>query len=301
MGNQSISKTRYYRTSTFQIGQFALAVDELFAEYDQGKSAFINIGRDLPDGSSIFDESTSISVLEQICIFNDQHIHIHIPESRLDIAIMGGGDYFSLEVEAIGSRVLHQVFDHFTKALELVEVESPSQRAERLSKAYPPEKTIPGIIKRIEKLESAVFDPGNRLRCFLSYRFSVENNTVAQQVKKFLELLDIEVTTGEAYEPRKVSDKIVAKIEKGLDLIVLLVTADGESMWTRDEIATANERGAHIVPVVQNGAKFEAGIFGDHEWIPFEAGHISDSFIKILEAVHYIRRKRVEEAISKLE
>jgi hypothetical protein len=293
MGNQSITKTRYYRTSTFQIGQFAQAVEELFAKYDQGKSTSINISRNLPDESSIFDQSTSISALEQICIFNDQYINIEL--SDLSITIMGGSDYFSLEVDAIGSKVLHQIFEHFTKALDLIEVESPSQRA------YPPEKTIPGIINRIEKLESAVFDPGNRLKCFLSYRFSAENHAVAQQVKKFLELLDIEVTTGEAYEPRKVSDKILNKIAKGLDLIVLLVTADGESMWTRDEIATANERGAHIVPVVQKEAKFEAGIFGDHEWIPFEEGHISDAFIKILEAVHYIRRKRVEEAISKLE
>ena len=301
MGNQSISKTRYFRTSTFQVGSFAHAIEQILTEHDKGNRAFINISRNLPDGSSIFDESVSTSALEQICIFKDLHINIHISESQINvIRILGEDDYVSLEIDAVGAQVIYQVFDQFIKTLGLVEVASPLQTAERLSKSYPPEKTLPGIIKRIEKLESAIFDPGNRLKCFLSYRFGGENDTIAQQVKKFLELLDIEVTTGEAYEPRKVSDKVIAKLQADLDLIILLVTADGESIWTRDEIAIAHERGAHIVPIVQNGTKFTAGIFGDHEWIPYEPGHISDAFIKVLEAVQYVRRKKVKDTISKL-
>ena len=59
------------------------------------------------------------------------------------------------------------------------------------------------------------------LRCFLSYKFSVENDKVILQVRNFLELLKIEVTTAEAYEPRKISDKVFSKLHEDLDLVVL--------------------------------------------------------------------------------
>ena len=46
------------------------------------------------------------------------------------------------------------------------------------------------------------------------------------------------------------------------------------SFWTRDEIATARQRDIAIVPIVEAGAHFEQGIFGDIEYIEFAPSHI---------------------------
>lgn len=107
-------------------------------------------------------------------------------------------------------------------------------------------------------------------------------------------MLDIDVITGEAYEPRKLGDKVLSKLQGSLDMIILLVASDGESMWTRDEINTALQQDIYFIPIVEQGAHFSPGLFGDVEWIPFEKGHVGDAFIKIQEAIQYIRRKKVE-------
>jgi len=62
-------------------------------------------------------------------------------------------------------------------------------------------------------------------------------------------------------------------------------------MWTRDEIGTARAAGAVVIPIVAEGAEFARGLFGDLEYISFAPDHIADSFIPLLEAVIYVRRR----------
>jgi hypothetical protein len=114
---------------------------------------------------------------------------------------------------------------------------------------------------------------------------------IALPIQRFLALLDVEVITGMAYEPRRISDKVRDRLAERLDFVILLVCESGESPWTRDEIATARERDIAIVPIVQSGASFESGMFGDIEQIPFAAGHVGDVFLKLLEAVNFLRRR----------
>lgn len=131
-----------------------------------------------------------------------------------------------------------------------------------------------------------------RLRCFLSFRFNDASEFVALRVQQFLTLLDVEVLTGANYEPRQVSEKVLSKLRQPLDLIVLLITRDGESMWTRDEIGTAIHKGVALVPLIEKGAKLEPGLFADIEYVEFEAGHIGDAFLKLLQAVRFVREQK---------
>lgn len=100
--------------------------------------------------------------------------------------------------------------------------------------------------------------------------------------------MDVKVTTGRSYEPRRISDKVLDKLAGPVDFVILLL-CQGESLWTRDEIVTARQRGIIVVPIVESGAKFEPGVFGDIEYIEFAQSHIGDSFLKLLEAVTFIR------------
>ena len=130
-----------------------------------------------------------------------------------------------------------------------------------------------------------------RLRAFVSFRFgNPENEATALVVQRFLELENVEVLTGKSYEPRPIHEKVADRLA-GLDFLVLLVGADGESAWTRDEISTARARGSVVIPIVTEGAKFEPGLFGDLEYITVAPGHIGDAMVPLLEALTYIRRR----------
>jgi hypothetical protein len=149
--------------------------------------------------------------------------------------------------------------------------------------------------KRVEALEEFLRPRSRRLRCFLSYRFNDENDIVALRIQQFLGLLDVEVLSGANYEPRQVSEKVLSKLREPLDFIVLLITGAGESMWTRDEIGTAIHQGIGLVPVVEKGAKFDPGLFADVEYVEYDGGHVGDAFLKILQAVRFVREQQVSQ------
>jgi hypothetical protein len=49
-------------------------------------------------------------------------------------------------------------------------------------------------------------------------------------------------------------------------------------------------RDHHPTVLVEDGARFAQGVFGDLEYIPFAPDHIGDAFIKLMEGIAYIRR-----------
>ena len=119
---------------------------------------------------------------------------------------------------------------------------------------------------------------------------------------RFLSLVGVEVTTGAGYEPQSVSDKVLSILGKPLDFVIYLqIAKEGESTWTRDEMAVSLGKGYRIVPLVERGSTLEKGILGDWEYIPFSTGHISDTFIPILEAIKYININNENESSGKNE
>lgn len=152
-------------------------------------------------------------------------------------------------------------------------------------------KEIGAIGKRLDHLETVLAAP-RRLRCFISYRFAESSKVYIQELSRFLELHDIDVVTGATYEPRRVSDKVLDRLSGANDILVYLITNTGESAWTRDEVALSKGKGAYVIPLLERGAKMERGLLSDLEYIRFEKGHISDTFIGILEAVRFVLSKK---------
>jgi len=152
-------------------------------------------------------------------------------------------------------------------------------------------KTQIGAIEaRLRSLEKAVSEAP--LRCFLSYRFSQTSSRLAWEVERYLSLLGVEVVSGAGYEPRRVEDKVRDRILSGVDFVIYLVTAEGESSWLRDELATATAAGASPVPLVEEGTDIDKGLLGNIEYIPFAPGHPGDCWIRLAEAVRYVRATR---------
>ena len=92
--------------------------------------------------------------------------------------------------------------------------EKPNKLADRVAHLLDlkeaPEPLTEGelALRRVEALERLVAPLHDRLSCFLSYRFAKEVEPLAAKLQKFLALLDIDVTTGAAYEPRPIVEKV---------------------------------------------------------------------------------------------
>jgi hypothetical protein len=71
-------------------------------------------------------------------------------------------------------------------------------------------------------------------------------------------------------------------------VVIVILTKGNETAWIRDEM----NRGEVVIPLVENGATFDGGIFGNHEYIPFEAGHIGDAFVRLLEGIEFLKKNR---------
>jgi hypothetical protein len=147
-------------------------------------------------------------------------------------------------------------------------------------------------VERIHPMQEVGIVNHQHLKCFLSYRFSSENETSILKLQRFLTLLNVEVITGDKYEPRGISEKVLSKLASPLDFLIIFIARDGESYWTRDEIAYARHEGLPVIPIVQDDKQFTPGIFGDLEYIPFAEGFVEGAFLKLLDALQFIRKQK---------
>ena len=206
-------------------------------------------------------------------------------------------DVYTLHLETEGAEHLEIARQTFEESLHLDAPPPVDQNAgnSRIAEALATfvNASLSPLQERIEKLEVAVLSRSRQLRCFLSYRFNDANEITALRLQQFLSILNVEVLTGANYEPRQVSEKVLSKLREPLDFVVILITSAGESMWTRDEVGAAIHKGLALVPLVEKGTKFEPGLFADIEHVEYEAGHVGDSFLKLAQAVRFIREQKV--------
>jgi hypothetical protein len=142
---------------------------------------------------------------------------------------------------------------------------------------------------RVLALERAIRDAERKLKCFISFKFD-DTRTVADvdRLKRLLAAVRIEWLTGEQFEPRRIEDKVKAKLRADVDFVVAVISKAGESKWIRDELADANARGLWIVLLLEDGATFDKGIFGTLEYISYDLA-IEQTFPALLEGINFIR------------
>jgi len=195
-------------------------------------------------------------------------------------------ELYHILVNVSDSPLLVLIFELIEKKLGL---ETPNPQI--LEKVSLPIR-LDNIDSRLNKLEDEIRLEQEKIKVFLSYRFGKENNNYALELGRFLSLVGVDVVSGAGYEPRRISDKVMSKISENIDVTIYLVSESGESTWIRDEMAVSLGKGYHIIPIVEETMKLESGILSDWEYIPFAKDHIGDAFIRLLEAINFIRNER---------
>jgi hypothetical protein len=128
--------------------------------------------------------------------------------------------------------------------------------------------------------------------CFLSYRFNARVKFLAPELSRFLTLLDIKVVSGMVSEQRRAAGKASGYPKSGYDFFIYLITADDEGTLTKDELASAYGEGVPVIMLVENGLKTGREILAGREFIEFDADHIGDTFIAILEAINFMKDQK---------
>ena len=106
------------------------------------------------------------------------------------------------------------------------------------------------------------------------------------------------MNTAETYEPLQITEKISAHLESENDFVLNLITATGETIWTRDEVVFAHALGIPVIRLKEQTAEVERGILGDIEYIPFDESHIGDGFAKLAEAIRGLRAKKLAQELD---
>ena len=281
----------------------------LTSVFSPGSEISVTLFRDLPDGTKKSEHDLTIDALDSICDLVKEPVYIKlyfgIKDDRyynkeMEVALSDDSDgNISINVEANSIDLVHAFSEAFIKELGLERALSPKERIKQAYEKMQEEqkkeghKSIPDQIEelriRVETLE-AQLTINRPISCFLSYQFSEPSLEYGRQVKHFLELHGIKVVTGQGFEPKPISEKVRSRLSEDLNMVVVIEVNDRKSPWTRDEMARAQSPGVFLIPLVEEGATFDRGIYGDHEFIPFDKGHISDAFVGLLEGVNYVRR-----------
>jgi hypothetical protein len=261
------------------------------------REAFAAVGMDAPEQASVHEQlqdgsesqfSANLTELDRFCDLTTPGFRAGTssgpsgPQTWHYLAV-ASGQPGSLHVQAPDAAKTEAMIAAFLGAADVERYVQPPEQ-------QPPEKATAEMVETVSP--PVPQENRLRLRAFLSFRFTNKvNEPLAQYVQRLLELIDVEVITGRSYEPRPLTVKVADRLA-GVDFLVLIIGADGESAWTRDEIATARAGGIPVVPLVANGSHFEAGLFGDLEYITFDVDHPGDASIPLIEGVQHVRRMR---------
>jgi hypothetical protein len=289
------SKQREYNPRIFPVGLLAKALETVAKELGNVDEATISVSRRLPDGTTS-DDSTNFGGIETLCEIGGEVDSVSLRPGNKGF-FKGGTRHvlllyhrkrFIVVVAGENPADLTKGFDILERELELT-----AFTGERRSVA----SDLRALFKRVEVLEEAVAPDKRKLTFFVSYRF---DGGLAEQygreIETFLTRLGVSVITGKAYEPSRISDKVKRRIHRGTDALVVIIDADATSEFCRDELTRAATLDVAVIPIKEKGAAFDPGIHADIEYIPFDRGHVSDAFLKLLEGVITLRHSERAEA-----
>lgn len=199
----------------------------------------------------------------------------------------------SVEIEADDPKQEERLHDLVRDTLAL----QPPSDEERRGVASLPyiNNVLWAIYDKVERLETApTGHTQRRLRCFISFRFDDHGKALALELREFLELVDVEFVSGLGFEPRSVSEKVLARLGSSLDLFIIIHSVQGDSAWLNQEIGVARGRNLPIVVLREGDVPYDAGMLGDTEYIQFPDNSISKAYVPLLQAIRFVREERHE-------
>ncbi len=225
------------------------------------------------------DEESLPSVvdLSRIDLFLHAKRSVAFAIERIDLSLKA--EHETLTITAIGKESV-SCLERFVLRLGLEQTESPES---------PIVKAFRAIVSRVSALERAAAVVERKLKCFISFKFDdAQAKHHVDRLKQFLSALHIELVTGEQFEPRRIEDKVKARLRADIDFVIAVITKTGESKWIRDEFADANARGLWVVVLLEEGATFDKGIFGTLEYLRYDLA-IDQTFVGLVEGINFIK------------
>jgi hypothetical protein len=276
----------FYKPKILQAGEFKEAF-ELAVTAVLGPDAQITVRYPRHTGRAGVSDSIELGAESLRAVADLGRIDFSLKASPRDKSLPAR--YVDIECETLRSSVLCaraygeqsvQCLERLALNLGLEQAEAPK---DGLVLAFE------NLESRVSALEKTAKDVERTLRCFISFKFD-DATTAAQadRLKRLLAAVHIEWATGEQFEPRRIEDKVKAKLRADLDFVIAIVSKAGESKWIRDELADANARGLWIVLLLEDGATFDKGIFGTLEYIPYGLA-IDQTFCALLEGINFIK------------
>ena len=292
----TFNKTIYFTPRKFEIGELKRSVQSLLEQaFPQGAKAHARVSRSLQDGTRHASESVDLNCLSDVCDLESEDCDVNIcfyanasPSYAGHVAALFMRVHCGLISIAFGSDTSDHIVNLVERAVPLL----------KLERCDPPSSSsfwdeLDGLRQRVVALEKERDKHIKRLSCFLSLRFEKAPIAYAEKLKAFLGLLNTDVITGQGYEPKTIQAKVAQRLDQGFDFHIMLITANGQSAWQRDEMARTQDPSVFLILLLEEGAEFERGIYGDHEYIPFPKGRIAETFLPLLEGVRYIERMRM--------
>lgn len=123
---------------------------------------------------------------------------------------------------------------------------------------------------------------------FIAHAFDDEGRRYASEVSRFLELLDIKNESGVGFSPQSVAGKVTERLARN-DMFVAIVTPQKDTTWLIQECITAKVTKKPVFLLKRDDVEFKSGMLGDLEFIPFPCGHVSETFVHILQGVRAIK------------
>jgi hypothetical protein len=267
----------YYRPKLLQVGEFKGAFEQTVAAI-LGSDAQIRVRHPRHTGRAGVSDTIDLDTESLRAVVDLNKIEftliagLPVNPNDIWIAFESTAPDGPLLMSAVGETSL-QCLERFALNLGLEQTKPPK---DGLTLAFEE------IGSRLSALEKATRDIEKPLKCFISFKFD-DAQTVTQ-----LAAVHIERVTGEQFEPRRIEDKVKAKLRADIDFIIAVITKAGESKWIRDELADANARDLWVVVLLEDGATFDKGIFGTLEYIRYDLA-IDQTFAALLEGVNFIK------------
>jgi len=291
------NRSKVYQGKVFEPGEIVRSLRFLLNEIGVPEAA-VSVSSTLKygEGGELRKEIT-LSDLEVLSDFDGQTTGINLsypPNLKRDydksnyIGLSSFQSGILLTVVASPPSAVGTIIILIENQLKLIEM--PKKEIETFASA--------NLQSRVEIVENKILELTKLFSCFLSYRFTPRGKVLALEMSRFLALLNVKVVSGLGYEPRRVAEKVIERLKSGHDFFIYLITKDGESTWTRDELAVAYGEGVPVIILIEKGAEIGKGLLGDWEYIEFESDHVGDTFIAILEALAYLRDQKTRNLVQ---
>jgi hypothetical protein len=284
----------YYAPKLLQVGEFKGALEQAVSAL-LGPEAIITVTYPRHTGRAGVTDSIDLGPesLRAVVDFGkiDLSVRARLPDysKAVSISFRRDDDDAAVRVYAHGE-LSFECLERVALDLGLEQTEAPEDPFDRAFK---------GFESRLATLETAARKIDGNLKCFISFKFD-DPGTAAQvdRLKRLLDAVRVEWVTGEQFEPRRIEDKVKARLRADLDFIIAVISKAGESKWIRDELADANSRDLSVVVLLEDGGNFDSGIFGTLECVPYSLA-IEQTFPALLEGVNFIRAEIAAKAESR--